>query len=52
MPCEPCQNKIAGLEKENRKLRIEIRDIKNKLFHKNKEVNRMHRDNFESVDVS
>ena len=50
MPCDACQKKIADLEAENKTLRIQVRQLRDKLDSKNREVNRMHRDSFESVD--
>jgi len=50
MPCDACQKKIADLEEENRKLRIKVRQLSDKLYDRNRQLNRMHRDSYESVD--
>ncbi len=50
MSCKVCEEKIAELEMENKKLRLQLRQLKNKLYNKTREVNRRHRDDFESVD--
>lgn len=43
-------NLIRELQEENARLKKQVRDLKNKLYESNRTINRMHRDNFESVD--
>jgi len=43
-------DKIRELEAENKILKIKIRDLNNKLYQRNRAINQMHRDSFESVD--
>ena len=50
MPCDACTKKLQDLEAENKKLRLTIRELRDKLFAKNIEVNRMYMDTFESVE--
>ena len=49
---ERTNKKIDDLEFENKRLKKELRKVKNKLSSKNIELNKWHHDNFESVDFS
>ena len=50
MPCDACQKKIADLEEDNKRLRLKVWHLQNKLSEKNREINRFYNDSFESVD--
>ena len=45
--CDRCK----ALEEENKLLRIKVKNLLNKLSRKNREVNKLHKYNYESVDL-
>ena len=44
------REEIEELKEENRRLLIKVRQLQDKLSDKNREINRRHRDDYESID--